>query len=268
MNILSKKIKTTCLTVFMLYASCSFVAAQGLNFNGGHSHNDYYQAQPLHDALKNKLVSIEADVFLQDGKLLVGHSKDELNSKLTLKHLYLDPLKLLARQNKNLRIILMVDIKENGLAAYNALKPILKPYQQMLSSVIDNEVYTRQVSIILSGDRPVQTVSNEAKRFVFLDGRLNQLNDHTDWSLFPLISDSWGDHFKWKGNGAISSEEENKLKTLINDCHLQHKLIRFWGLPKEKDKAEAFWRLFSRLGVDLIGTDSPDHFQNFMLSNH
>ena len=41
----------------------------------GHSHNDYYNKRPLLDALTNGFCSVEADVFLKNEKLLVGHSR-------------------------------------------------------------------------------------------------------------------------------------------------------------------------------------------------
>ena len=43
-----------------------------------HAHNDYWHERPLHDALERGFCSVEADVFLVDGQLLVGHAKKEL----------------------------------------------------------------------------------------------------------------------------------------------------------------------------------------------
>src|SRR5689334_17418060 len=43
----------------------------------GHSHNDYRQKHPLTDALRLGYLSIEADVFLVDGDLLVAHEREE-----------------------------------------------------------------------------------------------------------------------------------------------------------------------------------------------
>ena len=38
-----------------------------------HSHNDYARRVPFYQAYAQQVASIEADVFLRDGKLLVGH---------------------------------------------------------------------------------------------------------------------------------------------------------------------------------------------------
>ncbi|MCS6919603.1 MAG: hypothetical protein NZM28_07520, partial [Fimbriimonadales bacterium] len=43
-----------------------------------HSHNDYWRKRPLQDALECGFCSVEADIFLVDGKLLVGHDTHEL----------------------------------------------------------------------------------------------------------------------------------------------------------------------------------------------
>ncbi len=43
-----------------------------------HSHNDYAQPKPLVGALEREFCSIEVDVFLVDGKLLVGHDRKDL----------------------------------------------------------------------------------------------------------------------------------------------------------------------------------------------
>ena len=44
----------------------------------GHAHNDYYHKRPLEDARGCFFCSIEVDVFLKDGKFLVGHDRVEL----------------------------------------------------------------------------------------------------------------------------------------------------------------------------------------------
>ena len=57
-----------------------------------HAHNDYWHERPLFDALDQGFTSVEADIFLRDGKLLIGHEFKELNPEKTLESLYLEPL--------------------------------------------------------------------------------------------------------------------------------------------------------------------------------
>lgn len=58
---------------FLILVNTHFLIAQECCLKNAHSHNDYKQKHPLSDALKNKFNSIEADVFLINGKLIVSH---------------------------------------------------------------------------------------------------------------------------------------------------------------------------------------------------
>ena len=58
-----------------------------------HAHNDYLHDRPLLDALDHGFCSVEADIFLVDGELLVAHTRSELSKERTLKKLYLNPLR-------------------------------------------------------------------------------------------------------------------------------------------------------------------------------
>src|SRR5437773_7233099 len=64
-----------------------------------HAHNDYEHKRPLLDALAHGFCSVEADVFLSDGALLVGHERKDLRPGRTLEKLYLDPLAQRAKAN-------------------------------------------------------------------------------------------------------------------------------------------------------------------------
>ena len=43
-----------------------------------HAHNDYQQALPLTNALRNNVFSIEADVYLRNGQLVVAHTAKDV----------------------------------------------------------------------------------------------------------------------------------------------------------------------------------------------
>src|ERR1700722_3090172 len=89
-----------------------------------HAHNDYEHKRPLFDALDQGLCSVEADIFLVDGQLLVGHTRRSLKPERTLESLYLVPLK--ERVDKNggrvypggPEFTLLIDIKTNGAQTY------------------------------------------------------------------------------------------------------------------------------------------------------
>ena len=60
----------------LLAAACTApigAAAQPAPLEHAHAHNDYQHARPLFSALERGFRSVEADVHLVDGQLLVGH---------------------------------------------------------------------------------------------------------------------------------------------------------------------------------------------------
>jgi hypothetical protein len=238
---------------------------QALVFKGGHSHNDYHQQAPLHHAMKEGMVSIEADIFARNGKLLVGHTEAELNSSQTIESLYLNPLaKAISNSNQHFNpIILLVDIKDNGIETYALLKNDLAQYREILTEYSNNKTTNKPVTIVLSGDRPIEILKNEQQRFAFLDGRFNAEDLSSDPKLMPLISDDWNNYFKWDGNGTMPDEEYKRLVRMVNECHSQNKMIRFWGIPNNPETNEAVWNVLESAQVDLIGTDCPSCLKQF-----
>ena len=57
-----------------------------------HAHNDYLHERPLLDALSHGFCSVEADIFLANDELQIGHFRFQLKQGRTLQKLYLDPL--------------------------------------------------------------------------------------------------------------------------------------------------------------------------------
>src|ERR1041384_749948 len=58
-----------------------------------HAHNDYEHTRPLLDALDRGFGSVEADIYLVNGALLVAHERDSVRADRTLEALYLAPLR-------------------------------------------------------------------------------------------------------------------------------------------------------------------------------
>ncbi len=57
-----------------------------------HSHNDYWRPVPVYSALAAGAVSLEADVWLVNGTLHVGHERSALTSGRTFDALYVQPV--------------------------------------------------------------------------------------------------------------------------------------------------------------------------------
>lgn len=254
-----------CVLLLELEAQADKPAPEPLS--AAHAHNDYEHRRPLLDALDHGFTSVEADVYLVDGKLLVGHDKADLQPARTLEALYLEPLLQRTRLNGGRiyrggpELTLLVDIKADGEAVYTALKPVFEKYSEMLSVVRDGNLEVKAVRIILSGDRPIGTVSRESTRFAAIDGRSEDLVSKDPAHLLPLISDSWGRLFEWKGEGPIPEMEREKLKGIVKDAHASGRRARFWATPEK----EAVWKELFDAGVDLINTDDLKGLQAFLL---
>lgn len=253
-----------------LLAACGLATAEvAAPLPRAHAHNDYLHERPLLDALDQGFCSVEADIFLVDGELRVGHSRIQLRKGRTLESLYLAPLAERVRANRGSvypqkeRFILLVDIKSDGEALYPVLDALLERYRDMLSGVAGQVHTERAVQVILSGDRPRALVAADPTRYCAIDGRPADFGTSASPAAVPLISDSWRNHFKWRGTGPFPADEAARLDAFVARARKEQRLIRFWGAP---DNPEA-WAILLDAGVDLVNTDRLRELAAFM-RNH
>jgi hypothetical protein len=223
-----------------------------------HAHNDYLHKRPLLDALDHGFTSVEADIFLVDGKLLVAHTRREIRTDRTLEALYLDPLRERVKTNGGSvypgggRFHLLIDLKTAGEPTYKALAKVLAEYADILTSIHDGKVEHKAVDVSISGDRPIALIAGESLRYAGIDGRMLDLNSNVPAHVMPIISDSWFAHFKWRGREPISDAERQKLREAVAKAHASGRRIRFWATPDN----ETVWRELDAAGVDMINTDN------------
>ncbi len=231
-----------------------------------HSHNDYEHQRPLEDALSLGFTSVEADVYLVDGELLVAHYPFQVDEERTLEGLYLAPLWERFRQHGDTvlpgakSITLLIDIKRDGVAAYAALQPLLVKYRRMLSVTIDGNFVPGAVTVVISGDRPIQQIRESNPRYVGIDGRFADLNSDEPASLYPLISENWANHFEFRGVGQMNDSERTKLREWVNKAHTNSRRLRFWATADY----EKLWTELHAANVDLIGTDDLPLLARFL----
>jgi hypothetical protein len=231
-----------------------------------HAHNDYNHTRPLLDALEQGFGSVEADVFLVNDELLVGHSVLEIRREKTLEKLYLEPLAKRCKENGDRvyrdgpELILLVDLKTEAETTYSKLLEKLAAFESMLTKLVDGKVTKGAVRIVVSGNRPVETMAKQTSRLAFLDGRMNDLDSNSPVELAPVVSDQWSNHFKWRGRDAMPKDEVEKLNALVAKSHEQNRKLRFWGAP---DNA-ATWEQLAASKVDLINTDKLQELAEFL----
>ena len=233
-----------------------------------HAHNDYQHARPLLDALDAGFCSVEADIWLMDGQLLVAHDRKDVTPERTLQSLYLEPLRERIRANGGRvfrevpTVTLMIDVKSKAATTYAVLREVLANYRDVLTEFTGTNTTPRALTAILSGNRPFEIVATESVRYVALDGRLADLDTKVSPHLFPLISDNWQQQFNWRGRGSFPDHERIKLQQSVKRAHEQGCRVRFWGVPDEP----AGWHELNSAGVDVIGTDDLSGLAKFLTS--
>lgn len=231
-------------------------------FARAHAHNDYEHTRPLLDALDAGFASVEADVWLVDGKLLVAHDADKVDPARTLESLYLEPLLARVRENHGRvyegwehSLQLLIDIKSEAEPTYRALHEVLARYRRLFTRFTPDAAYEGPVTAVISGNRPRALMVAQPVRYAGYDGRSADLGSGDEASFIPLISDNWTNLFKWTGEGTFPADERAKLADFVARAHANGQRVRFWATPEVAGVREAIWAELVRAGVDYINTD-------------
>jgi hypothetical protein len=261
--------KILCVHLWLLLPACALFAATPSTrpLIHAHAHNDYAHARPLLDALDCGFCSVEADVHLIDGRLLVAHDAKDAVPERTLAALYLDPLKARIAANggrvyrgSTAPFTLLVDLKSPPQAAYRALRDVLENYAGMLTRWRGDVRTDGAVTVVLTGRSARGAVAAEAERWVACDGVLADVQRNPSPDLIPQISGKWSDRFTWTGEGPFSASEQQALRGIVETAHRQQRRLRFWGAP---DNPIA-WHVLLDAGVDLINTDNLPGLRDFL----
>jgi glycerophosphoryl diester phosphodiesterase len=246
--------------IFFLLLYTTLASAQP--FSHAHAHNDYEHDHPLFDALQNGFTSVEADIYLVDGKLLVSHTRPIFRAR-TLDQLYLSPLDSIVKANQgkvypgyNGPFYLMIDIKSDGQATYPVLKEAIAHY----STLFQSPAGAGPVIIFLSGNRPREAVLKDPDAPVALDGRPEDVGKGYAAAVMPVISDTYGKWSTWNGKGRPAPEALQRIKNLAQRVHAEGKKLRLWAIPDNPDA----WKELLEAGVDLINTDNLEELNQFL----
>lgn len=169
---------------------------------GCHSHNDYWRRIPLYSALQAGCIGVEADVWLIDNELYVGHTSTSLTTKRTLKNMYIDPLiKIIERQNlithfhaavdhplhgvfdtdPSQTLILLIDLKTDGEKTWQRVMEDLSPLRERgyLTYFNGTGLTNGPITVVGTGNTPFNMItSNSTYRDIFFDAPLNLLAEH------------------------------------------------------------------------------------------
>lgn len=246
------------LLLLVISESC-FAQLRVYTTANAHSHNDYEKPSPFWEAYKNKFGSIEADIFLDNGELVVAHDREQVKKRFTLDSLYLKPLQQSIQANKGFvyadpkrQLQLMIDLKTEGVPTLKALVDRLSTYPAL------TKCPTLQITI--SGNRPPEADFTSYPAWILFDGELQKNYTKEQLERIPMFSDNFTKYSSWKGEGEIPQNDRMNIQALIEKVHAMGKKIRFWNAP---DNLKS-WKTFIGLDVDYINTDHISELTAFV----
>ncbi|VDB86508.1 unnamed protein product [Peniophora sp. CBMAI 1063] len=253
-----------------------------------HSHNDYWRDVPLLTALSLGVASVEADVWLANGTLFVGHEVAALTPSRTFTSLYVDPLlSLLSMQNPQTEFTtnqttpngvfdtssatplqLLVDMKTNGdetlLAVLEALEPLRSA--GYLTTASEGNVTLSAVTVVGTGNTPLEGVQALEPRDIFFDAPLQSLNSSVNWgpALSPIASTDYETVIGWSGIGSINDTARAAIEQLVDEAHSFGIAARFWDTPGWPISARnAVWEELLTAGTDWLNADDLEAASKF-----
>ncbi len=178
--------------------------SRGINPIPCHSHNDYWRLVPLYSAIGAGCISVEADIWLFEEELYVGHSVASLTRNRTLNSLYIEPLlNILAKQNPTTpfhdgnasrngvfdtrpeqSLVLLIDFKTPGVDLWPYVLSALAPLRERhyLTHVDGDQIIQRPITVIGTGNTPFDLVASKASnpdRDIFFDAPLRTMDDES-----------------------------------------------------------------------------------------
>jgi glycerophosphoryl diester phosphodiesterase len=251
------------LLLFLAFAALTLVSPAQQILPQGHSHNDYTHEHPLFDALKYSFKSIEIDVWLYEGRLIVSHDNIGLASKKDIEELYFKPISERIKANggwvykgDTTPTIFMVEFKSDGEQAYQKLKELIVKYKEILC---DRTGRGGAIKILITGNKPWTTLLKGNEMYATGDGSIGQSSQSTPNYIMERVSDPYSSHFEWRGKGVMPSGQKAKLQALVKTAHEHGRQIRFYACPNK----ENIWRALLDAHVDWINVDDLERFATF-----
>ncbi|KAI3392516.1 hypothetical protein diail_5557 [Diaporthe ilicicola] len=255
-----------------------------------HSHNDYWREVPFYSALKAGAVSVEADVWLYNGTLHVGHEQSALTDERTFDNLYIQPiLSVLEAQNPNSTFVpggptrngvydtlstqtlyLFVDVKTDGATTFPAVVDALQPLRDAgyLTTYDGSTVAPGPVTVVGTGNTPLGQVQGVAPRDYFWDAPIPTLATtyaNVTADVSPIASTDFAVQFPGvRENGGFNDAQEVLLAAQVAVAHAKGIKVRYWDQPGwPVGTRNGVWRALWDAGVDLLNVDDLEGAANF-----
>jgi hypothetical protein len=254
---------------------------QGIIPKALHSHNDYWRPVPFYSALSVGAVSVEADVWLINGVLHVGHEPSALTPNRTLDSLYIQPiLSVLASLNPNTSFVppgrrngvydtdggqtlyLWIDVKTDGATTWPYVVEALEPLRRagyLTTFSNDSTVVNGAVTVIGTGNTPLNLVQGVKPRDYFWDAPIATLNTtyaNVTKEVSPIASADFAAIFGEVRNQTFSESQSTLLRSQVSVARSRGIGVRYWDQPGWPiGTRNAIWRTLWDAGVALINVD-------------
>ena len=222
-----------------------------------HSHNDYEQARPFWGAYQAGAASIEADIWLVNGKLFVAHDRKDIRPERQLASMYLEPIRQIMEKNngsaypKGKGLQLLVDLK-SGAETLDTLVHLVR--ELGMTQCFDVKKNPSAVQIVITGFKIRKEDFGQYPDFIYFDGQPDVDYSPEQLERIPMISAHYGKFTKWKGKGEMGKADQKRIKDTAKKIHKMGCKFRLWAFPDN----EAGWKMTRQLGLDFINTDHPE----------
>lgn len=247
-----------------------------------HSHNDYWRPVPFFSALSLGCISVEADVWLVNNTLYIGHERSALASARTFDSLYIQPLlEVLGRQNPRSAFVtspqdphgvfdaaatqtfyLWVDVKTNGLETWPYVVQALQPlrdagYLTRLNS--SGGIVDGPVTVIGTGSTPLSQVQNLTERDYFWDAPVATLGtsfSNITSKVSPIASTNFAAQFGNINGTGFNETQLTKLRSQIAIANSKGIMVRYWNTPAWPISVRnTVWKTLVDEGIGLLNAD-------------
>ena len=233
-----------------------------------YAHNDYLNPHPLDDALRLGFRGVEADVFLVDGKLRLGHDVRGARHGATLETQYLKPLQAIVARCPVLAgdgrpFLLAIELKQPAAAVYDSLLSLLGRYRDLFTTPSGRMQASPPAEVALVGWHPsLQTLRFETDGLVRLQHHMSSPDDIAAASnpWVRLVSIDYG-----KTIGRLPGTSPARQRWLAAVRAVKrvspNTLVRVHNLPADG----ALYAALLTAGVDLIGTRELERSRRILL---
>ena len=223
---------------------------------------------------------MEADVFLINGSLYIGHEQSALTEARTLKSLYIDPiLNVLQRENPTTRFVtsptrngvfdtssgqtlyLFIDLKTNGTTTWPAVVQALQPLRdaKYLTTWNGTAITPGPVTVIGTGNTPLNLIAPLSQRDYFFDANLALLNSsqaNITSSISPIASTQFSRYIGEIEGTALNDTQLATLRSHLRVAASKGIVGRYWDTPAFPiSTRNSVWKTLIEEGVGLLNAD-------------